>query len=93
MFPFRAAQRLNLGSKPKSRKQKKKKEGDVDDSRYVFVTNFSELVMRRPPQPPSSLFKHGTVRRGDGHGKVYLHVLLYFTCFIVFYLFLFRSYS
>ena len=26
--------------------------------------------MRNPPQPPPSLFKHGTIKRGDGHGKV-----------------------
>ena len=67
---FRAAQRLNLASKQNSRKQKKKKDPDIEDNRYVFITNFSELIMRNPPQPPPSLFKHGTIKRGDGHGKV-----------------------
>lgn len=42
----------------------------MEQNRYAFQTNFSELIMRTPPQAPPSLFKNGTVRRGDGHGKV-----------------------
>lgn len=72
-FFVRAAQKLNLASKPKTRKSRKKKEdSSMEQNRYAFQTNFSELIMRTPPQAPPSLFKNGTVRRGDGHGKVRL---------------------
>lgn len=81
---FRAAQKLNLGSKPSrggSSKKMKVKKGtttttteaastEVEDNRRLFLTNFSDLMLRTPPQAPPSLFKYGTLRKSDGHGKV-----------------------
>ena len=75
-YIFRAAQKLNLGSKQLrgSKKMKKKSNSEsiteIEDNRNLFLTNFSDLIMCTPPQAPPSLFKYGTIRRGDGHGKV-----------------------
>ena len=68
---LRAAQKLNMASKQKSRKSRKRKE-DAEGTSVdgpVFSTNFSGLIMRSPPQAPPSLFKN-TMRRADSYGKV-----------------------
>ena len=69
---FRAAQKLNFSTKTQSLRVSKKKPESLTE-RKIFSTNFSGLLQRNPPQPPSNLFSHGSFRRGDGHGKVSLH--------------------
>ena len=89
-FIYRAALKLNLppGRPRKPRRNEEEMEaGHVKDD---FLTNFSDLIMRTPPQAPPNLFKTGTVRRGDGHGKVnYIIVnVLYFIIIIFLYYFI-----
>ena len=80
---FRAAQRLSLSSKRRHRKSRRKgKDGDCSSTstqeQGCFATNFSELIMRSPPQAPPSLFKHAVKKCGDSNGKV--SSLLQFKC-------------
>ena len=52
--------------------------------RGCFSTNFSELLMRSPPQAPPSLFKHTVKKCGESNGKVTFHFAFTFSVFVTF---------
>eukprot|EP00112_Aurelia_sp_Birch-Aquarium-sp1_P003735 Seg142.4 transcript_id=Seg142.4/GoldUCD/mRNA.D3Y31 product="Kinesin-like protein KIF26A" protein_id=Seg142.4/GoldUCD/D3Y31 len=74
-FFFRAAQRLSLSSKRRHRKSRRKgKDSDAGSTSTQeqggFATNFSDLIMRCPPQAPPSLFKQTVKKYGESNGKI-----------------------
>ncbi|XP_065052250.1 uncharacterized protein LOC135681616 isoform X2 [Rhopilema esculentum] len=74
-FFMRAAQRLSLSSKRRQRKSRRKgRDSDAcstsTQEQCCFATNFSDLIMRCPPQAPPSLFKQTVKKCGETNGKI-----------------------